>query len=620
MKNYGINPTLINVEYVRPNKKKGIKECFKVVYINDDGVVKYTEEEAKIPIYITKPEYRNHTYNKPEERIERCNKVMTLISEVNDVIVKESGPWGEAIRDRAKALEDWKYERNLLKWPYCYGCDFLPEFYFMHEWFSKYKLTMPHLSKGFMDIETDIIDYTTDLNDIPNSAYAPVNLITIILEDQKEAYQFILRPYVPKHDGYTEEEYKERYALYERQLAAHKKMFSDIPGHIKDLHDRFDATYGYLNYNIREYENEIDLIADAFRYINTRKPNFMGIWNMRFDIQYLYYRIIALGYDPESIMCSPEIPNKVCKFKQDNTTYDIPKQFDFFHCSSFTQYICQMRMYASVRKSQHKLRSVALNKIANRELKDKKVEYPENENIKTFAYADWRLFCIYNIKDVLLQLGIERKVNDMVTYYMRAMSNMTPYYKIFRETHLLRDVREISFEQQGWVQGNNLNTLEDDYRDETERRFYEGEEDDEDDNPKKLSFKGAINAEPTMNDYVGERLLGKRTNNLFLNLIDFDMGAFYPSSKIISNMDAITLIYKAAFYNNEFESGQYSNKSLNQKYEEIDKNGNRRPIDITGEAVNTYVSGNILTFGYNYLNFPNLNELEALVVKALSKH
>ena len=202
------------------------------------------------------------------------------------------------------------------------------------------------------------------------------------------------------------------------------------------------------------------------------------------------------------------------------------------------------------------------------------------------------------------------------------MKNQTPYNKIFRETHLLRDVREMYFEQQGWVQGNNLNII-DEHIDENAKRFYEGDEspdeDEENNENTKASFKGAINAEPSMNDRVGEKILGVRTNNLFSNSMDYDMGAFYPSSKIASNMDAITMLYKASFDNDEFISGQFPNRSLNQQYEEKDKNGNMRPIDITGEAVNTYVSGNLLTFGYNYLGLPSIAELEQILQKELEE-
>ena len=259
------------------------------------------------------------------------------------------------------------------------------------------------------------------------------------------------------------------------------------------------------------------------------------------------------------------------------------------------------------------MKSVKLNAIADRELKDRKVEYPEASNIKTFPYIDWQLFIIYNIKDVLLQLGIERKTKDVMTYYMRSHQNMTPYNKIFKETHLLRNVRETYFEKEGWVQSNNINIIDDNVSEE-EKLFY-GLEDDDDE---KSSFKGAINAEPTWNDNVGMCLNGIRSNNLFMNPMDFDMGAFYPSIKISSNLDPITLLYKASFDNNEFINGEMNNRSLNTNYIEKDKNGNVRNLDITGEAVNTFISGNILTIGYNYFNIPSIGEILHMVETELS--
>lgn len=344
MKRYGKNPSLLKVEYIRPNKKKETKECFQILYIDDDGNVKYSEEEALVPIYFVKPEYRTYEYNKPEELIDHMEKRMVLISKIKDEIVNESGEWGRAIRDKARSMQDFSYENQLFKWPYCYGCDFLPEFYFMHQWFEEYSLKMPKINSAFLDIETDILDYSPELDNLQNTAYAPINLVSVYNESTNEAIQFILRPYVPKRDGRSEEEYKQRYAMYERQFKAHQEMMNDIDAYVKELHDRFDEVYGNINYKIREYEKEIDLIADVFRFINSRKPHFCMIWNMRFDIQYFIERIKVLGYDTASIMCSPEIHNQKCYFKEDRTTFDIPKQFDFFHCSSFTQYICQMRL------------------------------------------------------------------------------------------------------------------------------------------------------------------------------------------------------------------------------------------------------------------------------------
>ena len=138
---------------------------------------------------------------------------------------------------------------------------------------------------------------------------------------------------------------------------------------------------------------------------------------------------------------------------------------------------------------------------------------------------------------------------------MRSHSNLTPYNKIFKETHLLRNVRELYFERDGWVQANNINIIDDLYN-ESEREFYGIASVDEE----KSSFKGAINAEPLMNDHVGKEVLGVKSINVYDNCVDWDATAFYPSCKTASNMDPSTLLYKAMFHNEEFLSEEFSNK------------------------------------------------------------
>lgn len=602
------NPNLLNVTYVRPTKDNNQEEYFEVIYKDDNGEPRMSKEPAIADIWFVKPEYRNYNYNKPEERVEKMYEVSVPISKIRRQIAKEMGSEGDEFIKNCYATGNIRALNQLYKWPYCYRCDFLPEYYFMRRWYSKYSIGTVKLSKAFIDIETDLMDYQLDMENIPNTANSPVNLITVALEDTNESWTFILRPYAPSRIGRSEEEYQERYKMYEKQLHDHEYLMSHTSEFIEDLNESFDPTYGHTEYHIREYEKEIDLIADAFRLINLRKPNFCMIWNMRFDIQYLYYRIRELGYRPESIMCHNDFETKRCYFKVDRSTFLLEKQYDYFYCSSYTQYICQMRMYASVRKSQHKLKSVALNDIGDRELKDKKVEYPEESNIVRFPYVDWIRFIKYNIKDTRLQVGIERKTNDCLAFYMKSQANLTPYSKIFREIHLLRNVREKYFNQIGWVQGNNLNVI-DKNEDELEKSFYGSDNDDDNES----TFKGAINADPVWNANIGMKLMGMPSNTIFKNVFDEDMGAFYPSNKIASNMDGITLLYKAAFNNDDFISGEFCNRSLNQQYVEIDKNGKRRKLDFTGEALNTYISGNILTFGYNYLHLPSVSQMMSKV-------
>jgi hypothetical protein len=153
--------------------------------------------------------------------------------------------------------------------------------------------------------------------------------------------------------------------------------------------------------------------------------------------------------------------------------------------------------------------------------------------------------------------------------------------------------------------------------DEGTARFYMRVDDDEDD--EESSFKGAINADPIWNDNVGVPINGVPSNNIYNNAIDYDMASFYPSIKIACNMDGITIIFKASFDNEEFMSGEFRNKSLNTKYFERDKYGNIRKLDITGEAVNTYVSRNILTTVHNYLGQPPITEVLQFIYEAIKE-
>lgn len=605
---YGTNPTLLNVTYIKPDRAKQIKESFEVIYKTEDGSVHLSNEPAEVDIYFTKEKFRNYNYNKPQEQLTKLDKKRVLFSQIRYEIAKEIGDDGLKFIEYCYQNKIPGDLNRLYGWRFCYLCDFQPEFYFIKDWYSKYKIVTPELSKAFIDIEIDMIDFHVDLSDLRGNAYAPVNCATIFFEDTKDCLTFVLRPKAPSKISYGDQnELSEREQLFRDQEKQNNELFNNLSDFKNELHSSFDEMYGSINYNIKEFDNEMYLIYEIFKEINKRKPNYCLIWNMRFDIQYLIERIKILGYDPRTVICHPDFKNPYCYIKLD-PSYEIKKQSDYFYCSSYTQYICQMRTYASIRKSQHTLKSVKLNAISDLVLKDKKIDYSEESDIIIFPYKNWRKFIKYNIKDVLLQVGIERKTNDVLTYYMRGNMNYTHYSKMFKETHLLRNVREIYFEKDGWVQGNNLNII----------GKLEGSEDEADnDDEEGSSYKGAINADPVWNDAVGVEINGLKSNTIFKNCIDMDMEAFYPSIKIVNNMDPSTLLYKASFDNEEFISGEFTNNSLNQTYREKDKTGKERTLDITGEAVNTFASNNLLTFGYNYLNLPSVSELYDYLKKEL---
>ena len=169
-----------------------------------------------------------------------------------------------------------------------------------------------------------------------------------------------------------------------------------------------------------------------------------------------------------------------------------------------------MIVYAQVRKGKSELGSVRLNVIGKEELGDEKLDYTEEANIKTLPYVNYKKFLLYNIKDVLLQYGIERKTSDLDNLYTRSIMNSVPYKKVFSQTALLRNRCYVDYLKQGYIIGNNINI---DY----ERDFNEPEEEEEE------KFSGALVGDPLLNsEKNGMSINGVKNKFMRKYVIDFD--------------------------------------------------------------------------------------------------
>ena len=116
-----------------------------------------------------------------------------------------------------------------------------------------------------------------------------------------------------------------------------------------------------------------------------------------------------------------------------------------------------MSQYIKIRKARAELKTVRLNAIAKSELNDEKLDYSDEANIKTLPYENYRMFVLYNIKDTLLQYGIERKTHDIDNVFQRSLVNATQYESAFSQTILLKNRAYLSYYKQGFIIGNNQN-------------------------------------------------------------------------------------------------------------------------------------------------------------------
>ena len=585
---------LIDIQYVKPSKANNQPDDYLYIIWRDmDTGEKHLmiNKNPVIPIYFEKEEYRDHDYCKNYAPMDHLVEKFVPYRDVTKEIACEAGgQWLQIYKENMRAGR-YGENKKIYAYPYTFGSDYDPIPIYRAKWLNKFDNDrVKKLHKGFLDIEVDGIETPG----MPSAQDCPVNAVTLIDGWDGVVYTFL---YVGRQYEGNDPHRKEMYA---NMHAQQKYMITHTSEFNQKLHETYDDFYGSdLKYKQFFYTDEKKMLVHLFQLINQLKLDFIAVWNISFDIPYLIERLTRLGLDPKEVMCHPDFPAKVCYFKKDDRNFEIKNKNDTMILSSYTNFIDQMELYAANRKGASELRSYKLNFIAQKELKDTKLDYSDEGNIKTLPYENFEMFVTYNIKDVLLQYGIERRTCDMDTLYVSSYKNATPYAKVFKQTVVLRNVQYVNFLRRGLVPGNNINVLFDTKT--TPKYDDEGNLIDEDE-----SFEGALVADPTYNDKVGIEIYGQPSNNIFLNAVDFDMSAFYPSSIRAMNIDPSTLIFKMQLDLDQYDiyGGEIPLSGITWKkfVEEGEKDGSKEFID-------NFQTGNYPSFGSKWLNMPSVDEV-----------
>lgn len=419
-------------------------------------------------------------------------------------------------------------------------------------WFNRlFKNDIQSVSKAYLDIEVDISDIA---GDFPEPGEAPVNVVTYINAGVINTY--ILRD--PRNPLVQEFENQVASGQIEKEL---RELIEYAIG--DESRQRKFNIYGY-KFNVRFFDQEIQLLASMFKQINTEEPDFLLAWNMAFDIPYLIQRIRNLGYRPESIMCHPDFKMnpKAEYFIDTRMENNYAERGDYAYISSYTVYLDQMIQFASRRKGQSAFASFKLNDIGAQICGVQKLNYHHiTTDLAKLPFLDFKTFVFYNIVDVLVQVCIEESTDDIGYIYNSSVLNNTRFSKVHRQTIYLRNKQIDFYFDLGLVVGNNINK--------TREKPSE-------------KFDGAFVADPNLvNDSVKLKINGIP---VFLcdNLVDFDFSSLYPSINREFNLSSPSEIGKIEF--------------------EDDK-------DASSAFIEDMVTQDHLTFGNRWLGLPNYSEL-----------
>ena len=373
----------------------------------ETGEVKFKIiNDPVVNIWVTKPAYRTYTHkrewsSKDELDEYTCRYLHRAECIWNALNASEPG----------KRYVHLPYVnlRKMLASPFVYGADIDMGVRVKHA-FQKLNgdRKIMNFTVGHLDIETDV------------NAGGDIILITFMNSDGN-TYTGILKQFLRDH---TLEEVERMF--YDQ---AEPKFRSELNKKAKAAYESSDP----IKLHLKLYDTEVDLIKWIFDCIHKCRPDFVTIWNMAFDIQYILDRLAFRQVDPKTVFCSNDIPHKyqVCDFHEDTSGEHITDNWSWLHCTDYTRYIDAMCCYGRLRKAKGREPSYALNDICDTEIGTGKLVIDVNDGISDdkihfhpnmdhhIAQRDYPVeYSAYNIIDVLLMRVLELKNTDVRTMMM----------------------------------------------------------------------------------------------------------------------------------------------------------------------------------------------------------
>ena len=280
-----------------------------------------------------------------------------------------------------------------------------------------------------------------------------------------------------------------------------------------------------FNFNFKFFlmDNEKDLIIKYFDIIKELKPDFVGIWNINYDMIMIKNRAAKLGLNMADLISNNIISPEYRYFDhvEDKDRYDSKKQthysryFDKIFSSSITQWYCQMSLHSNLRK-RFLEKDYKLGTIGSKYAYIKKLDLEsKGYHVSNVYVKNFKVFLDYAIIDPIVQFMIERMNNDIPRYMINCRN--TKFFNGIKKTYGIKnDLCTFLKYTKNEIVGNN--------------KSYDIVE----------AIPGAIIASPNNIARKGIELLGVKTH-IYRNAVDFDIASEYPTLLISYNILKTTI-------------------------------------------------------------------------------
>lgn len=359
-----------------------------------DGTIKpnlIVYENPKRSFFVTQLKYRNYKYKPEYELASRLDKFTCFDHDLSRKVASLFN-LGYGYVDRGK----------LFKSPYIFGADISIEALMKMRYIDDYPDANMTPTVGFLDIETSI-----DTDQIILISYTYGNIVhTAIL--QSYLYEEIGGKRVPVSKG---------------DLLKHIQV--NLASRTKGL---------TLTYDLEIFDSEIKLIAWILKHVHASQIDFIGIWNMNFDIPRILSAVGKHNYDPASLFSSPLIPKKYQYLRYYEDPRPVPHftlKWHWLYSTCGSQFLDSMGLYSQCRRTAGFRDKYDLNSVLQDEIGQGKLDLTNGSHV-IMQRHHFKDYVVYNIFDVVGLRLLEDKNNDILS--MAVLSGPTPVNKFSTQT------------------------------------------------------------------------------------------------------------------------------------------------------------------------------------------
>lgn len=351
-------------------------------YEDDEGNIREERSIRTIldqprKFYLTKKGMRNHEQKKGNERMENLDAYECTQSALATTVNRALNyPCGE--RPVMSRLGESQY---------LYGSDVNITTIIKHDldelYTERYGLYKPFATRAMLDYETDM-NYGTEA------------IIMGSLTMEEDVYLAVTRDYI------------EGIAPSEEEVT--RKFLTAADDQIKEYIEARNITF-----HVSYHDNEMGVVEKLMGKAHELQPDFLAIWNMKFDIVKMLDACERYGVDPADIFCDPSIPDEFRRFKWQMANQKKEKAdgsvqnkdpSDLWHyvdCLASFYIVDAMCLFRTLRAVEQMRASFSLDAILDEMLNISKLKWTGADHI-TPGSPEWHRFMQAKLPDPMNRL------------------------------------------------------------------------------------------------------------------------------------------------------------------------------------------------------------------------